>query len=89
MGLRTIEHPAQRLANRHERSGHSEASVTQNHLVSTFYLLDFERAVEHVAMQTGRSPDDASDRMIERAHVEQCTLGDLALAVVEGRVRFG
>jgi hypothetical protein len=62
--------------------------VTHNDLASTFYLLEFERAVDCVVGQTGRSVDDVSDRTIERAHVEQCTLGDLAMAVVEGKVRF-
>jgi hypothetical protein len=61
--------------------------VTED-LSSTYYLGGFARAAERVAVQARCSFDEATDLMIERADAEQCSLGDLAIAVVEGRIRF-
>ncbi|MCU1464657.1 MAG: hypothetical protein JWM72_585 [Actinomycetia bacterium] len=57
-------------------------------LTATYYLGGFARAAERVAVQARCSFDEATDLMIERADTERCSLGDLAIAVVEGRIRF-
>jgi len=62
--------------------------VNRDRLASMFYLLDFQRAVERVASQAGCSTDDAIDLMLHRAEVDECSLGDLALSVLAGRVAF-
>jgi hypothetical protein len=55
---------------------------------ATYYLGGFARAAQRVAVQAHCSFDEATDLMVDRADVEQCSLGDLAIAVVEGRIRF-
>ena len=57
-------------------------------LSATYYLGGFARAAERVAVQARCSFDEATDLMIERADDDHCSLGDLAIAVVEGRIRF-
>jgi len=57
--------------------------------VAQRYSLDaFTRAVERVAGQARCTPDEAIDLMMDRAIQERCSLGDLALAVVDGTLRF-
>ena len=55
---------------------------------STDYLIAFARAAERVARQADCSYDTAVDLMIERAESERCSVGDLAIAIVEGTVQF-
>jgi hypothetical protein len=57
-------------------------------VVSTYYLLCFHRAIDRVAAQADCSVADATDLLLHRAEAEQCSLGDLAIAILEGRVRF-
>jgi hypothetical protein len=53
------------------------------------YSLDaFTRAVHRVADQARCTFDEAIDLMLDRSIVERCSLGDLALSVVEGTLRF-
>jgi hypothetical protein len=62
--------------------------VARDRFASTYYLLSFERAVEQVAAQADCSVDDAIDLMLLFAETDECSLGDLAVAVLDGRVRF-
>ncbi len=62
--------------------------MDRDRLASMFYLLDFQRAVEQVATQAACSLDDAIDLMLLRAEHDECSLGDLAMAVLDGRVAF-
>lgn len=51
-------------------------------------LTNFTRAVRALAQRTGCSVEDAVDLMFDRSIADGCSLGDVALAVVEGRIHF-
>ena len=63
--------------------------MNRDRFASMFYLLDFQRAVDLVAMQAACSQEDAIDVLLLRAEHDECSLGDLAAAVLDGRVAFG
>ena len=52
------------------------------------YVALFALANRYVAAQAGCSLEDATDAMLDRSVADGCSLGDLAVGVVEGRVRF-
>ncbi len=52
------------------------------------YVAGLTRAVEFVARRHGCSAEDAVDLMLDRSVAEGTSLGEVALGVVEGRVRF-
>jgi hypothetical protein len=52
------------------------------------YVAGFTRAVEFVARQLDCSLDDAADLMLDRSVAEGTSLGEVAIGVVEGRIRF-
>jgi len=52
------------------------------------YVAGFTRAVEFVARQLGCSVEDAADLMLDRSVAEGTSLGEVAIGVVEGRIRF-
>jgi hypothetical protein len=58
--------------------------VSDDDFASTFHLLAFQRALDLVVAQECCSRNDATDLMVHRAEAEQCSLGDLAIAVLEG-----
>ena len=62
--------------------------MERDRFASMFYLLDFQRAVELVATQAACSQHDAIDLMLHRAEQDECSLGDLAIAVLDRRVAF-
>jgi hypothetical protein len=62
--------------------------VIDHELPSSYYLLRFARATTLVAAQVRCSIDDATDLMIERCDADGGSLGDLAVDVIEGRIRF-
>jgi len=55
---------------------------------SADYMIMFTRATERVAVQACCPHDAAIDLMLERADAERCSLGDLAIAIIAGTVRF-
>jgi hypothetical protein len=52
------------------------------------YVAGFTRAVEYVARQLECSLEDAADLMLDRSVAEGTSLGEVAIGVVEGRIRF-
>ena len=52
------------------------------------YIAGFTRAVEFVARQLGCSVEDAADLMLDRSVSDGTSLGEVAVGVVEGRIRF-
>jgi hypothetical protein len=58
--------------------------VSNGDFASGYYLLAFQRALDLVVAQTCCSRNDATDLMVHRAEAEQCSLGDLAIAVLDG-----
>jgi hypothetical protein len=57
-------------------------------LPSSYHLVRFACATARVTAQAQCSTDDATDLMIDHCDNEGCSLGVLALAVVQGRIRF-
>ena len=57
-------------------------------LSDNYTLGSFARATDRVAVQARCTFDEATDLMFERAEAERCSLGDIAIAVIEGRIRF-
>jgi hypothetical protein len=53
---------------------------------SMYYLVGFQRALDLVVAQERCSRSDATDLLLHRAEAEQCSLGDLAMAVLDGAV---
>jgi hypothetical protein len=62
--------------------------VIDHDLPSSYHLVRFARATARVEAQAHCSTDHATDLMIEHCDREGCSLGELALAVVQGRIRF-
>jgi hypothetical protein len=58
------------------------------HAASPDYVAGFTRAVEFVARRLGCSVEDAADLLLDRSVAEGTSLGDLAIGVIDGRVRF-
>jgi hypothetical protein len=52
------------------------------------YVAGFTRAVDFVARQLDCSLEDAADLMLDRSVAEGTSLGEVAIGVVEGRIRF-
>jgi hypothetical protein len=52
------------------------------------YVAGFTLAVEYVARQLGCTVEDAADLMLDRSVAEGTSLGEVAIGVVEGRIRF-
>jgi hypothetical protein len=65
------------------------ASSPSAHGPSPDYVAGFTRAVEFVARRLGCSVEDAADLLLDRSVAEGTSLGEIAIGVVEGRIRFG
>lgn len=52
------------------------------------YVVAFEESVRRVAVALGRSLDDAVDLMMDRAELIGCSLGDLAVEILDGRIHL-